>query len=571
VGVDGKAEEKIDAPDGTDSAVGPAGASERRRLPRPPQPVVDAARHAPAAARRAGRRAGRRAAAFARRHPTWWPRLRVAASAVVGAVLALALFGHVPAKVGPFETTLAARPALSGHTVVHLAPLGTIDLNTHDWPLALDLRVDEIGVADAERLANDPRAVDRLGDEVAEEVRSALIGLVVRCVVVALLGGVVGALAARLSWRSALGGAGVAALLVVAAGGGVAATFHSGALAEPRYTGLLTRAPAAVGDVEEVLDRFGEYRAQLADLVDNVATLYLAGENLPTFESGRTIRILHVSDIHLNPGAFDLMRRLTDQFGVDAIVDTGDLTDWGTDPESAIVDQIGTLDVPYVYVRGNHDSRGIQEAVAAEPNAVVLDGEAETVAGLRFWGIGDPRYTPDKSQPVGGASEKEVAEAYAPRVADLLVEDEPPPVDVVLIHDPRTAADLGGLVPLVLAGHEHQARAGVIEPRDPDEEPDEDDGSTTTTERSSTTGDGQAGDDDSQLLVEGSTGGAGLRGLQGEEPEPLTASVLYFDPGSRRLLAYDRVTVAGLGETGATIERHVIGVGEGGQGGNGEG
>jgi predicted phosphodiesterase len=571
VGVDRKADEKIDAPEGTDSAVGPPGASpRRRRLPRPPRAVVAAARAVPAAARRAGRRARHRTAAFSHRHPTWWPRLRVAAFAVVGAVLALALFGHVPAKVGPFETTLAARPALSGHTVVHLAPLGTIDLNTHDWPLALDLRVDEIGVNDAERLANDPRAVDRLGDEVAEEVRSALIGLVVRCVIVALLGGVVGALAARLSWRSALGGAGVAALLVLAAGGGVAATFHSGAVAEPRYTGLLTRAPAAVGDVEEVLDRFGEYRAQLADLVDNVATLYLAGENLPTFEPGRTIRVLHVSDIHLNPGAFDLMRRLTDQFGVDAIVDTGDLTDWGTDPETAIVDQIGTLDVPYVYVRGNHDSRGVQEAVAAEPNAIVLDGEAATVAGLRFWGIGDPRYTPDKSQPVGGHSEMEVAEAYAPRVADVLVQDEPPPVDVVLIHDPRAASDLGGMVPLVLAGHEHQVRTSVIEPREPDED-SADDASTATTAGSSTTGDGQAAADETLLLVEGSTGGAGLRGLQGEEPEPLTASVLYFDPTSHRLLAYDRVTVAGLGETGATIERHVIGTGEGGQGGDGDG
>ena len=61
------------------------------------------------------------------------------------------------------------------------------------------------------------------------------------------------------------------------------------------------------------------------------------------------------------------------------------------------------------------------------------------------------------------------------------------------------------------------------------------------------------------LLVEGSTGGAGLRGLQGEEPEPLTASVLYFDPETKQLVAYDRITVAWLGDAGATIERHIIG------------
>jgi hypothetical protein len=65
--------------------------------------------------------------------------------------------------------------------------------------------------------------------------------------------------------------------------------------------------------------------------------------------------------------------------------------------------------------------------------------------------------------------------------------------------------------------------------------------------------------EETRLLVEGSTGGAGLRGLQGEEPEPLTASILYFDPDTRRLVAYDRLSVAWLGDAGATIQRHVIG------------
>ena len=522
-----------------------------------------------------------------------WPWLRVALFALAGAALAVALLGRVPAKVGPFETTVGARPSLTGHTVVRLAPLGTIVLDTHDWPLALDLRIDEIAVADAERIAADPRAIDRLGDNAADEVRSALTRLAVRCVVVALLGGVAGALAARLRWRSAAIGVTVAGLFTASVGLGAAATFDAGAVAEPRYTGLLTRAPTAVGDVEAVLDRFGEYRAQLSDLVDNMATLYLAGSELPNFEpDGEMIRVLHVSDIHLNPQAFDLMGRLTDQFGIDVIADTGDLTDWGTDPETQLVDRIGELDVPYVYVRGNHDSRRTQAAVATQPNAIVLDGDGATVAGLRFWGIGDPRYTPDRSEQAGG-SERERAEAFAPEVAERLAEDEPPPVDVVMVHDERMAGDLGGEVPLVLAGHTHDAEEGRIEPRDgedadgddadgddADEDQREDaDDATGEDEPAATTtssdaedgedGDGDAedgeggGDDDAAdetlLLVEGSTGGAGLRGLQGDEPEPLSASILYFDPETMRLVAYDRITVAWLGDAGATIERHLVG------------
>ncbi len=475
----------------------------------------------------------------------WGPTARVVLFALVGAGSALALAGRIPAHVGPFDTTMAARPSLHGATVVHLAPLGTIELDTHDWPIRLDLRVEELGLDEAERIADNPQVIDHLGDDVADDVRAALVRLILRCVLVATVGGIAGALAARLRWQSAVAGLATGAVLVVGAGAGAAATFDANAVAEPRYSGLLSRAPTAVGDGEDIIDRFGEYREQLSDLVGNVVTLYLAAEDLPTFApTDDTIRVLHVSDIHLNPQAFDLMQQLTEQFDIDAIADTGDIVDWGTEPESQLLGQIGDLEVPYVFVRGNHDSRSTQRAVADQPNAVVLDGDAADVAGLRFWGIGDPRYTPNKDQASGGPSDQERAEAFAPDVADELAAAEPPEADVVLVHDARTAADIGGEVPLVLAGHTHQ-------PSDERIEPPEEDGSddTDTTEEPPP---------DTRLLIEGSTGGAGLRGLQGDEPKPLQASVLYFDPDTRELLAYDRVSVKGLGETGATIDRHIL-------------
>ena len=214
---------------------------------------------------------------------------------------------------------------------------------------------------------------------------------------------------------------------------------------------------------------------------------------------------------------------------MEAIVDTGDLTDWGTGTEELIVEEIGDLDVPYVYVRGNHDSTAIQRAVAQQPNAVVLDGDAAEVAGLRIWGIGDPRYTPNKEGGGDTDTERDEIEAFAPVASEALAADEPPPVDVTMVHDPRAAADMGGRVPLVLAGHTHKVGTERI---------------------------GEY--DETLVLTQGSTGGAGLRGLQGDEPKPLEASVLYFDAESRLLVAYDQVTVQGLGETGVTIERHVV-------------
>jgi hypothetical protein len=179
----------------------------------------------------------------------WGPTARVVVFALVGAGSALALAGRIPAHVGPFDTTMAARPSLHSSTVVRLAPLGTIELDTHDWPVRLDLRVEELGLDEAERIADNPQVIDDLGDDVADDVRAALVRLILRCVLVATVGGIAGALAARLRWQSAVAGLATGAVLVAGAGAGAAATFDTNAVAEPRYTGLLSRAPTAVGDV----------------------------------------------------------------------------------------------------------------------------------------------------------------------------------------------------------------------------------------------------------------------------------------------------------------------------------
>ena len=52
--------------------------------------------------------------------------------------------------------------------------------------------------------------------------------------------------------------------------------------------------------------------------------------------------LLHVSDLHLNPAGFDLMRQVVDQFQVDGVLDTGDITDWGSAPENQLIGSVGS-------------------------------------------------------------------------------------------------------------------------------------------------------------------------------------------------------------------------------------
>jgi predicted MPP superfamily phosphohydrolase len=335
----------------------------------------------------------------------------------------------------------------------------------------------------------------------------------------------------RVAWS------GLTSLVVTAATVGAAAvTARPESIAEPRYEGLLVNAPAVVGDARKIADNYGRYADQLRALVGNVSRVYAAVSTLPVYEpAADTTRVLHVSDLHLSPTAWPVIKTVVQQFNIDVIVDTGDITDWGSTAEAQYVSSIATLGVPYVYIRGNHDSQLTANAVAQQPNATVLDNSVATVAGLTIAGIGDPRFTPDKTnEPADGADAPTAVEAPETRSGTTLastIRRSPTPVDLALVHDPASAGPLSGAAPIILAGHTHGRVVRLLE-RMP--------GSTS-----------------SRLMVQGSTGGAGLRGLQGDKPMPLALSVLYFDE-KRLLKAYDDIAVGGTGQAQVTLERKVI-------------
>lgn len=460
------------------------------------------------------------------------PRLRrlrtvatVGAVTIAGAWLGLLVGAQLTAPVGPVDVQLSLRPSFVGNTTVDIAPLGTLGLDTHDGPVKLAASVERVRPEAVESIIADPRILSGLADEVTHDLRAGITSLIMKSTASAVIGAAVLGLVvfrrpARAGWAVLTCCAVVAATL-----GAGAATFNPRSLAEPRYTGLLASAPSVVGSAETIAQHFSQYSDQLAQIVTNVSRLYEATSTLPVYESDPdTVRVLHVSDLHLNPAAWPVIRSVSEQFQVDAVVDTGDITDHGTAAEGEYVDQISSLEVPYVFVRGNHDSEATQEAVAEEDNAVVLDGEVREVAGLNFFGVGDPRFTPDKTTREFPNAATLLAEGR--RLAQELRSSESPPVDVAAFHDPNEGRAFDGIVPLVLSGHAHRRSTEVLP-------------------------------HGTQLFVQGSTGAAGLRGLDQEEPTPVMCTVLYFDRETGRLQARDDITLGGLGLASARIERHL--------------
>jgi predicted phosphodiesterase len=441
---------------------------------------------------------------------------------LVGGWLGVTVAGTVHHEVGPLNTSMRLQPTWGGGTTVVVPPLGELRLDTHVGVLGVRATLEGLDVDEARALVAAPERLADLKPEAVADIRWALTMAVLRAGIAATLGAaLLGALAFRRVGATLV--AGTTALATIGTSAGIAVvTANPASIAEPRYTGLLADAPTVVGTAESIVTDFSRYGDQLAQVVRNVSGLYAATSTLPLMPaSDDTVRLLHVSDLHLAPQAWDTVRTVADQYDVDAIVDSGDITDHGSRPENRYVEEIRHLDVPYVWVRGNHDSMVTQRAMARLRNVVVLDGRPKRVAGLTFLGIGDPTFTPDKSET---ATPERVA-AAAERLAG--VAERHGDVDVTVFHDPTPAAVLDGLAPVSLHGHLHYRKV-------------------------------TRGEGGTWFMVQGSTGGSGLRALEPELPAPILLSVVYVDRATGTLRGYDDIRVGGLGSTSAQIERHVV-------------
>lgn len=430
--------------------------------------------------------------------------LASAAVGLVGAWIAMALLAHVTVPMGPFRVELDARFG-RGETRVALPPFGRLTADTHLAPLTLSATLEDVGVRGVTEVVSE-RGVDGLVSDVERDAKDRIGALAWRVLIVAGIGGaVLGLLVFRARWHLVGGSVATAVLGVAFAEVLMLSTFQVSAFTEPTYSGSLGLAPDLIGPVRETTGRFDDLRAGLQQVVDGAVSAYTTLRTTTPLD-GDAIRVLHISDIHASPLGMDFAQEIARGFDVDLVIDTGDLTSFATPVENLIVSRIPSFGCPYVFVRGNHDSIALQAAVAHEPNGIVLDGHAQTVAGLRIFGLGHPAFTPARGVPVDDEAFAELAASAGPVIADDLDQLEDP-VDVVAVHDDRMAEAVAGRVPLVISGHFHETVSRVV--------------------------------NGTLFLRIGTTGGSGAGIFRGFDI-PFSAEVLYFsneeDP---RLIAYD--------------------------------
>jgi putative phosphoesterase len=413
------------------------------------------------------------------------------------------------------------QPAFKGTTEIAIPPFGAVKASTHKVPLKFVLTIERVYLNELQQIAiSEDFDSETLIARVEKQGKVAARHYFLRLLVIAAISGALGALI--LPWKSLwrlLTGALVGLILIGSLFALVATTYDFTAFRQPVFSGALRVAPWMTEVLAERLADLKALRSEMKRIAHNIHQFYSQIERWQPIRLQDATTVLHVSDIHNNPAAIDLIKRVVKDFKVDLVIDTGDITDFGTPLEAKLASEIGQLDVPYLIALGNHDSPNVVSTLQRFPNVRILNGKS-FVKGLLIMGAPDYSASSEEVSMVDSARATKIALA----IKERLTKEKVKPV-IIAIHDPRIAVRMFGEVPVVLTGHTHQVsfreKAGYV------------------------------------LIDSGTTGAAGIRTFKKEKDIPYTLSLLHFSKNPARLIAVDRITVFGL-EREFKLERRLI-------------
>ncbi|MGI6097887.1 MAG: metallophosphoesterase family protein, partial [Dethiobacteria bacterium] len=449
--------------------------------------------------------------------------LRLFISSIVGMVIFVSLFSAHRFIFGAVEIELALKIFDHGLTEVVIPPVGRVRAQTHLPPFMFQATLLNVNFDLLSQMVED---IGSEGQEVKwliEQGRSYIYFFVIRNLVLAFLGGAAGVffyqrrVTKDMLWGGLIGLL-IFSLALLLAG----VTYEIDAFANPEFEGLLSAAPWLLGLVEEAIIAVQNLGVQLQVIAENLLVLFERLETLdPLGVIDGELKVLHVSDIHNNPAAIDFIGQIIRTFDVDLVIDTGDIIDYGTPLEAELASRVANLSVLYVIVPGNHDSPQVIDYLQEAGVNVLLEGVIE-VKGLHIAGIRDPS---SKSTSMKVESE-EVYKIYAERLKEIIIDAEEP--DLLAVHHPLMAQAFRGDIPVLLMGHTHKNKVEVGK--------------------------------DFIAINAGTSGAAGVRGLQTETELPYSVVLIYFnfnEQGRPIATAADFITVFRF-QSSFVLERHLL-------------
>jgi predicted phosphodiesterase len=434
-------------------------------------------------------------------------------------------FAQLSFKYESFNFRVTTALGKSGGTVVAVPPVGRLFFKTHHTPWQLVITLDEINFMKLEKQLKTLPPKNTWPQVLQHEMVKTVVKLFTLVSICGILGAVIGLLLLRIRPGSRQFWYGILVALVVIALllGTTVFTYDKYAVHRPRYEGVLASAPWVMNLISMGLDNIETIGNNLKNISQELPLLYKqagATKNLSDLQTD--LAVLHVSDIHNNPAAFDFINELAVNFKINFILDTGDLTDYGTPLEANITKQFSRIKIPYVFIPGNHDSPFLLKQLKRLRHVKILNHGYLKIRGLVIAGIADPASLSDNPD----VAPQPLQDAYKKKLAETVTALSQTP-DLIAVHNLLTAEDFIGKVPLIAHGHDHQY------------------GITTR--------------QDTVIDDAGTTGAAGLRGLT-EEGVPYSATILYWrkdTSGKLKLYAADSIKIDGI-QGLFTITRHTF-------------
>jgi len=441
--------------------------------------------------------------------------------ALLGTVIFVSLFGSYTTTLEAFQIELRVKIFDQGFTQLEFPPLGLVRAKTHLPPLMLSVRLTNINLQQMEKILSHTDDAVYLNNLQSLAKREANIFLW-RLLWLAFIGGFAGPYLFGERDRRRLIAAALSGVLILGIMLATAyATFQPLAFMNPEFEGILAAAPWMFGLIEDLLLHVKNLGAQLELVVGSINNLFTQVERFqPLGTAEGDLKVAHISDLHNNPAGMDFVRQVIETFGVHMVIDTGDITDFGTDLEAGLAAPIEAFGIPYVFVPGNHDAPNAIMRLKSIPNVHVLEEGVIEILDLCLAGIADPAS--------GGSNmviaAEPVLDDYAVRLQEIINEAKRSP-HLIAVHHPRIARHFLQKVPLILTGHTHQFSLEQL-------------GETV-------------------VINAGTTGAAGIRGLQTGRETPYSLVLLHFarqKEGDLSLKAADIIHVF-QSKSGFSLER----------------